>query len=97
MIDNPKLRVDVQNPKKMETKNCTIRQIKLSHLTQIIEMKIPNLWTRTNVQITNQLLKHLKSNNSFTKYKASLRIEDYWFGLEGKLQWDYQRQTAELK
>lgn len=80
--------------KKMEAENAAKKVIGVKALVEKIEVKFPNTWSKTNVEIANEVLAALKSNWSVPKDKVTVKVEDGWVTLEGELPWNYQREAA---
>lgn len=80
--------------KKMEAENAAKKVIGVKALVEKIEVKFPNTWFKTNVEIANEVLAALKSNWSVPKDKVTVKVEDGWVTLDGELPWNYQKEAA---
>jgi len=80
--------------KKMEAENAAKKVIGVKAVVEKIEVKFPSSWTKTNVEIANEVLAALKSNWSVPQDKISVKVEDGWVTLEGELPWNYQKEAA---
>ncbi len=80
--------------KKMEAENAAKKVIGVKALVEQIEVKFSNSWTKTNVEIANEVLVALKSNWLVPKDKVTVKVEDGWVTLEGELPWNYQKEAA---
>ena len=80
--------------KKMEAEDAAKKVIGVNALVEKIEVKFPSTWTKTNAEIANEVLTALKSNWSVPKDKVTVKVEDGWVTLEGKLPWNYQKDAA---
>jgi len=80
--------------KKLEAENAAKKVIGVKALVEKIEVKFPSSWSKTNVEIANEVLTALKSNWSVPKDKVTVKVEDGWVTLEGELPWNYQREAA---
>ncbi len=80
--------------KKIEAENATKKVIGVRALVEKIEVKFPNFWSKTNVEIANEVLTALNSNWSVPKDKVTVIVEDGWVTLEGELPWNYQKDAA---
>jgi osmotically-inducible protein OsmY len=80
--------------KKIEAENAAKKVIGVKALVEKIEVKFPNSWTKTNIEIANEVLSALKANWVITHDKVTVKVEDGWVTLEGQLAWNYQRVAA---
>ena len=80
--------------KKLEAENAAKRVIGVKALVEKIEVKFPNSWTKSNVEIANEVINALKSNWSIPNDKVTVKVEDGWVTLEGDLPWNFQREDA---
>lgn len=80
--------------KKMEAENAAKKVIGVKALVENIEVKFPSSWTKTNLEIANEVLTALKSNWSVPDDKVTVKVEDGWVTLDGELPWNYQREAA---
>ena len=80
--------------KKMEAENAAKKVIGVKALVEKIEVKFPNSWSKTNVEIANEVLAALKSNWSVPQDKITVKVEDGWVTLDGELPWNYQKEAA---
>jgi osmotically-inducible protein OsmY len=80
--------------KKIEAENAAKKVIGLKALVENIEVKFPNSWSKTNIEIANEVLVALKSNWSVPNEKVTVKVEDGWVTLEGELAWNFQREAA---
>ena len=63
-------------------------------MVENIEVRLPSSWTKTNIEIANEVLSALELNWSVPKDKVGVKVEDGWVTLEGELAWNYQREAA---
>lgn len=80
--------------KKLEAENAAKKVIGVKALVEKIEVKFPNTWSKTNLEIADEVLDALKSNWAVPKDKVTVKVEDGWVTLEGELPWNYQREEA---
>jgi osmotically-inducible protein OsmY len=80
--------------KKMEAENAAKRVIGVKALVEGIKVKFPSAWSKTNVEIADEVLSALNSNSSIPKDKVKVKVEDGWITLEGELPWHYQKEIA---
>jgi osmotically-inducible protein OsmY len=80
--------------KKVEAETATKKVIGVKALVENIEVKFANSWSKTDVEIANEVLTALKSNWSVPKDKVTVMVEDGWVTLEGELPWNYQKEAA---
>jgi osmotically-inducible protein OsmY len=85
--------VDSYN-KKLEAENATKRVIGVKALVEKIEVKYPNSWQKTNIEIAEEALTALNSNWSVPKDKVTVKVENSWITLEGELPWNFQKEAA---
>jgi osmotically-inducible protein OsmY len=80
--------------KKLEAENAAKKVIGVKALVEKIEVKFPSAWSKSNVEIANEVLTALKLNWSVPKDKVTVKVEDGWVTLEGELAWNYQKEAA---
>jgi osmotically-inducible protein OsmY len=80
--------------KKLEAECAAKKVIGVKALVEKIEVKLPSSWSKTNVEIANEVLAALKSNWSVPKDKVTVKVEDGWVTLEGELPWNFQKEAA---
>lgn len=80
--------------KKMEAESAAKKVIGVKALVEEIEVKFPNSWSKTDLEVANEALVGLKSNWSVPNDKVSVKVEAGWVTLEGELNWNYQREAA---
>jgi osmotically-inducible protein OsmY len=80
--------------KKMEAENAAKKVIGVKAVVEKIEVKFPSSWTKTNIEIANEVLSALRSNWSVPKDKVTVKVEDGWVTLDGELPWNYQKEAA---
>jgi len=80
--------------KKLEAENAAKKVKGVKALVEKIEVKFPSAWTKTNLEIANEVLAALKSNWSVPKDKVTVKVESGWVTLEGELPWNFQREAA---
>lgn len=80
--------------KKLEAENAAKKVIGVKALVEKIEVRFPTSWTKTNLEIANEVLAALKSNWAVPTDEVTVKVEDGWVTLGGELPWDYQREAA---
>ena len=80
--------------KKLEAENATKKVIGVKALVEKIEVKFPSSWSKTDVEIANEVLVALKANWSVPNDKVTVKVEDGWVTLDGELYWNYQKNAA---
>jgi osmotically-inducible protein OsmY len=80
--------------KKLEAENATKKVIGVKALVEKIEVKFPSSWSKTDVEIANEVLVALKANWSVPNDKVTVKVEDGWVTLGGELYWNYQKNAA---
>ncbi|KOY84561.1 ornithine aminotransferase [bacterium 336/3] len=80
--------------KKIEAENAAKRVNGVRAVVQKIQVKLPDSWIKTNLEIAGQALNALKTNWSVPDEKIVIKVEDGWITLEGELPWNYQKEAA---
>lgn len=81
--------------KKMEAECATKKVIGVKAIVEKIEVKFPNSWSKTDVEIANEVLSALTSNWGVPKEKKiGVKVENGWVSLSGELSWNYQKEAA---
>lgn len=80
--------------KKMEAENAAKKVIGVKALVENIEVKFPGTWTKSNLDIANEVITALKTNTSIPNEKVIVKVEDGWVTLAGELAWNYQKDAA---
>ena len=80
--------------KKLEAENAAKKVIGVKAIVENIEVKFQNSWTKSDLEIANEVLDALKSNWSVPKDKVTVKVENGWLTLEGELPWNYQKEAA---
>ena len=80
--------------KKLEAENAAKKVIGVKAIVENIEVKFQNSWTKSDLEIANEVLDALKSNWSVQKDKVTVKVENGWLTLEGELPWNYQKEAA---
>jgi osmotically-inducible protein OsmY len=80
--------------KKLEAEEAAKKVIGVKAVVEKIEVKFPSSWSKTNLEIANEVLAALKSNLSVPNDKVTVKVEDGWVTLNGELPWNYQKEAA---
>ncbi|KOY84437.1 ornithine aminotransferase [bacterium 336/3] len=80
--------------KKIEAENAAKRVNGVRAVVEKIQVKLPDSWIKTNLEIEGQVLNALKANWSVPDEKIVIKVEDGWITLEGELPWNYQKEAA---
>ncbi len=80
--------------KKLQAENAAKKVIGVKALVENIEVKFASNWTKTNLEIANEVIAALKSNWSVPNDKVTVKVEDGWVTLGGELPWNYQKEAA---
>lgn len=80
--------------KKMEAENAAKKVIGVKALVESIEIKFPHTFTKTSLEIANEVIAALNSNWSVPKDKVTVKVEEGWVTLDGELPWNYQKEAA---
>ncbi|MFY7734571.1 MAG: BON domain-containing protein [Bacteroidia bacterium] len=80
--------------KKMEAENAAKKVIGVKALVEKIEIKFPHTFTKTSLEIANEVIAALNSNWSVPKDKVTVKVEEGWVTLDGELPWNYQKEAA---
>lgn len=81
-------------PKKLEAENATKKVNGVKAIVENIEVKFPSTWSKTDAEVANEVLLALKNNWAVPDDKLTIKVEDGWVTLEGKLPWNYQKVAA---
>lgn len=81
--------------KKVEAENTAKKVNGVKVVVEKIEVKLPDYWVKTNLEIACQALAALKVNNFLPEEKIVIKVEDGWITLEGELPWNYQKEAAQ--
>lgn len=82
--------------KKLEAENAAKKVKGVKALIENIEVKFPNSWIKTDLEIAEEVLSALEANWSVAKDKVTALVADGWVTLEGTLPWNFQRENAEI-
>ena len=82
--------------KKVEAENATKNVIGVRAIVEKIEVQVPNTWSKSDVEIANEVLSAFKHNWSIPSEKIKVKVEAGFVTLEGELPWNYQKVTAEI-
>ncbi len=80
--------------KKMEAENAAKKVIGVTALVEEIEVKFPSNWSKTDLEVANEVVAGLKANWSVPKDMVTVKVEKGWVTLEGTLSWNYQKEAA---
>ncbi len=80
--------------KKTEAENAAKNVIGVKALVENIEVKFPSNWTKTDVEVANEVLTAIEANYSIPNNKLNIKVENGWVTLSGELPWNYQREAA---
>ena len=80
--------------KKIEAENAAKKVNGVKAVVEKIEVKFPSPWSKSNLEIANEVLSALKSNLSVPHDKITVTVESGWVTLTGELPWNYQREAA---
>ena len=80
--------------KKMESENAAKKVIGVKALVEKIEIKFPHTFTKTSLEVANEVIAALNSNWSVPKDKVTVKVEEGWVTLDGELPWNYQKEAA---
>ena len=81
--------------KKVEAENATKNVIGVKAIVEKIEVQVPNTWSKSDVEVANEVLSAFKHNWSIPSDKIKVKVEAGFVTLEGELPWNYQKVTAE--
>ncbi len=82
--------------KKLEVEKVAKRVIDSKVLVEKIEVKSPKSWSRTDAEITNEILIALKSNWTIPEDKITVKVAIGRVTLEEKLPWTYQSVATKI-
>ncbi|MFD2915898.1 BON domain-containing protein [Psychroserpens luteus] len=80
--------------KKMEAQNAAKKVIGVKVLIEKIKVKIQSKWMKTDSEIVKKISKALKRTWTLPKDKITVKVENGWVTLDGKFDWNYQREAA---
>lgn len=80
--------------KKMEAENATKKVNGVKAVVENIDVVFPNSIKKTDAAIATSVLSALKADWSVPDDKITVKVEDGWVTLEGKLAWNYQKEAA---
>lgn len=80
--------------KKMEAENATRNVSGVVAIVENIKVKFPNTWSKSDIEIANEVLGALKSNWLIPKDTVTIKVEDGWVTLGGQLPWNYHKEIA---
>lgn len=79
---------------KITAEEATKRVMGVKAVVVNIEVHIPSVGKKTDVDIAQAVLNALKWNTSVPDKKIKVTVEDGWVTLEGEVEWEYQRTSA---
>lgn len=80
--------------KKLTAEKAARRVMGVKAVVQDIEVHIPSLSKKTDLDIAEAAVSALKWNADVSDKKIKATVEDGWVTLEGEVEWEYQRNAA---
>jgi osmotically-inducible protein OsmY len=80
--------------KKTEAENAAKKVIGVKALVENIEVRFHNSYSKTDVEVANEILTALVANWSVPDNKVTVKVENGWVTLDGDLHWNYQKEAA---
>ena len=80
--------------KKLEAENAAKRVIGVKAFVEKIEVQFPNSWTKTNVEIANEVLTALKSNWSIPKDKVTVKLEEWMANFRRRITLEFRKRSS---
>lgn len=80
--------------KKIQAEEAAKKVLGVRAIVERIEVKFHNSWSKSDLEVANEVLAGLKSNWNLPDEKIKVKVEDGWVTLEGELPWNYQRLAA---
>lgn len=80
--------------KKLRAEETAKRVSGVTVVVQKIEVALPSVGKRTDIDIAEAALNALKWNNIIPGEKLKVKVEEGWITLEGEVEWEYQRASA---
>lgn len=80
--------------KKTEAENAAKKVIGVKALVENIEVRFHNSYSKTDVEVANEVLTALVANWSVPDNKVTVKVENGWVTLDGDLHWNYQKEAA---
>ena len=81
--------------KKTEAEDAAKNVGGVTALVEKIEVKYPSSFSKTNVEIANEVLTALKAHWNVPADKVKVKVEAGWITLSGEVSWHYQKEAAE--
>lgn len=79
---------------KIAAEKAAKRVIGVKAVVMEIEVKISGSDERTDVDIAKVAVNNIKWNSTIPKDKVLVKVENAWVTLEGKVDWNYQKEAA---
>jgi osmotically-inducible protein OsmY len=80
--------------KKLEAENAAKKVIGVKALVENIKIIFPSSWSKSDLEIAQEVLTGLKNNWSIPDEKVTVKVETGWVTLEGELPWNFQKEAA---
>jgi osmotically-inducible protein OsmY len=81
--------------KKLEAENAAKNTAGVNALVEKIKVKFGDSWQKDDNEIATEILNAYKWNWEIPNDKVKVKVEDGWVTLEGQLEWNFQRETAQ--
>ena len=83
-------------PDRWAAQKASLRVGGVKAVANEIEISLPNEAKRSDTDIANSALSAIKSNISIPMDSVQITVHDGWITLNGKVQWWYQKNAAEM-
>jgi len=81
--------------KKLEAENAAKNTAGVNVVVEKIKVKFGDSWQKDDNEIAKEILNAYKWNWEIPDDKVKVKVEDGWITLEGQLEWNFQRETAQ--
>jgi osmotically-inducible protein OsmY len=81
--------------KKLEAENAAKNTAGVNAVVEKIKVKFGDSWQKDDNEIAKEILNAYKWNWEIPDDKVKVKVEDGWVTLEGQLEWNFQRETAQ--
>jgi osmotically-inducible protein OsmY len=81
--------------KKLEAENAAKNTAGVNAVVEKIKVKFGDSWQKDDNEIATEILNAYKWNWEIPNDKVKVKVEDGWVTLEGQLEWNFQRETAQ--
>ncbi len=80
--------------KKTEAEKAAKKILGVKAIVENIEVNFPNSYTKSDLEVANEVLVALKANYEVPDGKVNVKVENGWVTLDGELHWNYEKEAA---